>query len=161
MEEMSASTSSRSFFSQGQGSSQAGPAGPQGLPGRIRVPNSQRSSGRERERSRSPLRDNERRSWLVNTTTTNSAGRRRMRTTPPGHDNTHRDATAPGPSSRGFQPAPAHRAAREQPRPREGQQSRTSQPGYNLCRGFMKLRDCHQSERKRRKHSFGTCKPKP
>lgn len=161
MEEMSFSTSSRSFLSQGQASSQAGPAGPQGLPGRIRVPNIQRNSARERDRSRSPLRGNEHRSWLMNTTTTNSAGRMRMRTTPPGHDNTRRDATAPGPSSRGFQPAPAHRAAWEQPQPREGQQSRTSRPRCNLCRRLRKLRDCHQSEKKRRKHSFGTCKPQP
>lgn len=80
--------------------------------------------------------------------------------TPTDHDNTHRDATAPGPSSRSFQHAPAHRAAWEQPLPRQRQQSKPSAQGCNLCRQLLKLRDHHQSESKRRKLSFGTYKQK-
>lgn len=158
---MAAASSSRSFLSQGEASSEAGSAGPQGLPGRIKEMHSQRNSAREKERSRSPQQGNERRSSFMNTTNCNSStGRRRKRTSLPDHDNTHRDDTAAGPSNRSCQHAPAHRAACEQPLPRERRKSRPSQQGDDLCRQFVKSRDDHQPERKRRKHSFGTNRPK-
>lgn len=158
MEEMASSSSFPSFLSQGEVGSQAGSAGAQSLPGRMRVTNSQeqRNRARERERSRSPQWGNERRRSFTNTTNhNNSAGRRRRRrkkTSPSDHDNTDSDATVPGPSKRSFQPPPAHRAAYEQRLSRERQQRRPSQQGCELCSQIVKLREHNQSESKSRKH---------
>uniref|UniRef100_A0A803VUK2 Ubiquitin carboxyl-terminal hydrolase n=1 Tax=Ficedula albicollis TaxID=59894 RepID=A0A803VUK2_FICAL len=155
------------FLNQGESSSQAGSAQPQAVPGRIRVPKSRRSSAKEREkdkgdkeRSRSPQWGNERHRCFINSNYSSSAGRRRKRTSPPDHDNTHRDATGPGPSSRSFQHAAAHRAAWEQPLPGERLQSKPSQLGCNLCRQLVKIRNYHQAQSKRRKLSFGAYKQK-
>lgn len=157
MDEMASSSSSfPSVLSQGESSSQAGSAGPQAGPCHIRVTKCPRSSAR----SRSPQWSSDRRKSFTNTNHNNSSVRRRKRTSPPDYDNTDKDTTAPGPSKRSFQLSPEQRVTGEQLLLRERRQSRPSQQGYEFSRRFVKLREYHQSESKRRKHSFGTYKHK-
>ncbi|XP_059344173.1 ubiquitin carboxyl-terminal hydrolase 42-like [Ammospiza nelsoni] len=159
MEEMASSSSSSfpSVLSHGESSSQAGSASPQAVPYKFSVTSCQRNSAR----SRSPQWSHDHRKSFIHTTNhSSSAMRRRKRTTPPDHDNTDKDATAPGPSKRSFQLSPEYRVTGEQLLPRERRYSRPSQQGYEFSRRFAKLREYHQSESKRRKHSFGTYKHK-
>ncbi|XP_057897115.1 ubiquitin carboxyl-terminal hydrolase 42-like [Melospiza georgiana] len=158
MEEMASSSSSfPSVLSHGESSSQASSASPQAVPYKFSVTSCQRSSAR----SRSPQWSNDHHKGFIHTTNhSSSAMRRRKRTTPPDHDYTDKDATAPGPSKRSFQLSPEYRVTEEHLLPRERRYSRPSQQGYEFSRRFAKLREYHQSESKRRKHSFGTCRHK-
>ncbi|XP_027555193.1 ubiquitin carboxyl-terminal hydrolase 42-like [Neopelma chrysocephalum] len=166
MEEMAASSSAppyaQSFLSQSGGSSkQVDSAGPQDLPGRIKVTHRQRKDGRERNRSRSPRWHNVHYSWFMNSANYDSSRGRRKRSNLPDCVNAARDDTAPGPSNRSCQWAPAHRAAQEQLLPRQREQGRALQiRSYGLPRRPVEVREYPQLERRRRRQQepFGTNK---
>ncbi|XP_032565464.1 ubiquitin carboxyl-terminal hydrolase 42-like [Chiroxiphia lanceolata] len=164
MEEMAASSAAppyaHSFLSQSGGSSkQVDSGGPQDLPGRIKVTHSQRNDARERNRSRSPRWGNVHYSWFMNSANYDSSTGRRKRTHLPDSVNAPRDDTAPGPSNRSCQWAPAHRAAQEQLLPRQREQGRSLQiRSYGLPRRPLEVREYPQVERRRRRQQepFGT-----
>ncbi|XP_017691450.1 PREDICTED: ubiquitin carboxyl-terminal hydrolase 42-like isoform X2 [Lepidothrix coronata] len=135
-----------SILSQTGGSSeQAGSAGPQALPGRIKVTHSQRNSARERARSRSPQWGNDLCSCFMNSTDyDNSTGRRRKRTSSLDCNHAPRDNTAPGLSDWICQRTPAPSAAWVQTLPIR----RSSWRGYDIWSQVVEITNSHQSVRR-------------
>ncbi|XP_064252618.1 ubiquitin carboxyl-terminal hydrolase 42-like isoform X4 [Passer domesticus] len=140
-----------SFLSQ-WGASNDQAAGTYGQPGRIISMHCQRTSARESIQSRSLQWGNDHCSWFMNSTDSNSAGRKRKRSTPPGHDHAVKDGAASRPLSRSCQWAPVPSATWVQHLPRQREQGRSPQLGYNLRRRFVEITDYHQSAKRRRKH---------
>ncbi|XP_074973479.1 ubiquitin carboxyl-terminal hydrolase 17-like protein 6 isoform X3 [Phalacrocorax aristotelis] len=114
-------------------------------------PSSQRKGGRERPRSRSPQWGSDLRSWVVDPTDYDHSAGRRKRTSPASLDRAPRHGAAPGPSKSSCQSAPAASAAQEQSLPKQREQRRCCQRGYDIHSPPVEHRGCRRSARKRKR----------